>query len=576
MVSLVPPLPRGTRRLGVGLLGLVCLVAPALASAAPPGRFVPLTLAELYAKRMRFEAGVPRISVGLMSGQEQLAVGGGPALRVMFDEGDLPKTLYLPEGARLSFRRLSATPARVAHWGVVHAHAMLDGERPDAVAKRWARGPHPVRVFEAGTIIAVGGKVLDTREWRVGVGGVPSRAEAEALLSGLGSDGHEGERFVHEELLAPPSGVIGIYDAAGKLIHKASDAVAITALDGGAVPVDEVEFGRGYRWHGRERRRYRGHLYVAIDGGGQLALVNSVDAETLLRGLVPAEIFASAPLEALKAQAVTARGEIFSKLAHRHFGDPFHLCSEQHCQVYAGAKLEHAATDRAVAETRGLLAVRPRADAKAPMRLVDSRYSSSCGGSSEANEVVWGTSPAESLRARIDGIGSDPALAAYAEGLAGEAAVRSFVESYPPTACARASLVNEKKFRWKRTLTSTEAQGLVEPLGVGRLVDVEVLGRGRGGRVTGVRVVGDRGRVDVHRELPVRRLFGNLNSGLFVLDVERDPKGRLTALRFTGGGWGHGVGMCQMGAIGRAEHGHDFGRILDHYYSGARVERIYE
>ncbi len=82
--------------------------------------------------------------------------------------------------------------------------------------------------------------------------------------------------------------------------------------------------------------------------------------------------------------------------------------------------------------------------------------------------------------------------------------------------------------------------------------------------------------MDVHRELPVRRLFGNLNSGLFVLDVERDPKGRLTALRFTGGGWGHGVGMCQMGAIGRAEHGHDFGRILDHYYSGARVERIYE
>jgi SpoIID/LytB domain protein len=73
----------------------------------------------------------------------------------------------------------------------------------------------------------------------------------------------------------------------------------------------------------------------------------------------------------------------------------------------------------------------------------------------------------------------------------------------------------------------------------------------------------------------VRRLFSNLNSGMFVLDVKKDDDGFVESLTFTGGGWGHGVGMCQMGAIGRAEAGHSFSRILGHYYGGAVVERIY-
>ncbi|MEL7371408.1 MAG: SpoIID/LytB domain-containing protein, partial [Myxococcota bacterium] len=281
-----------------------------------------------------------------------------------------------------------------------------------------------------------------------------------------------------------------------------------------------------------------------------------------------------APLEALKAQAVTARGEVFSKLGHRHFSEPFHLCSEQHCQVYAGAKRERAATNRAVAETRGLLAVRPRADPKAPLKLVDSVYSSTCGGFTEDNEIVWNSPASESLRSKLDGNPNDPALAPFRNGL-NESNIRAWLEAYPPTYDARSSFTKPSKYRWKKKISGTKLNAMVRAHKVGFLRDIHILGRGRGGRVTGIRLVGTLGSSDVLRELPVRRLFGNLNSGMFVVDLERYANGNIYSAEFIGGGWGHGVGMCQMGAIGRAQANQTFQQILEHYYNGATVEKLY-
>jgi SpoIID/LytB domain protein len=271
---------------------------------------------------------------------------------------------------------------------------------------------------------------------------------------------------------------------------------------------------------------------------------------------------------------VTARGEIFSKLGQRHFGEPYHLCSEQHCQVYAGAGFERLETNRAVDETRGLLAVRPRQQEGESLRLVDSVYSSSCGGFSGANEDVWGNSPSESLRPKLDGRDEDPAFVPFKGGL-DEKNLRNWLESYPPTECARSSFARPEKFRWKKTIGGAELERVIAPLAIGRLKDVHVLGREPGGRVTGLRLQGTERSTDVLRELPVRRLFRNLNSGMFVFDLARDKKGLITSISFTGGGWGHGVGMCQVGAIGRAERKEDFRQILGHYYNGAVVERLY-
>lgn len=569
------------------ILGAACLLPgsvradpPAAAPVAlepPGGRFLPyapLTLEDLWAKRMRFTRGEPMISVGIMEHQRSVSLRADGPTRVMFDEASLPKTSFAPPDTRFTFKVLSARPAELRWWVIVGHRGYADAEAAAKMEAEWTEAGHPARTFEVGTIVALRGNVLDTRERRVGIGGFPTRAKAEALAAELFRT-KQLRTTLHEELLEPPRGLIGVYDERERLLHKAESWVYFGTVQGGQVEVLDVEHGRGYASHGHEHRRFWGHIYVVLDRAGKLTVMNSVGAEKLLGGLVPAEIFATAPLEALKAQAVTARGEIFSKLGHRHFGEPYHLCSEQHCQVYAGAAIERRETNEAVARTRGLLAFRPRDGQGAPLVLVDSVYSSTCGGYSEANEVVWDDVASPSLRARIDGMASDPALARFSKGLGDEAALRAWLLDYPPTECARSSFVRADKYRWKKTLSAAKLDDLVKGHGIGKLVDVEILGRGDSGRIRGVRLVGSSGSAEVLRELPVRRLFGNLNSGMFVMDKQRDAKGALRSITFVGGGWGHGVGMCQMGAIGRAERKQSFEQILSHYYDGAVVERIY-
>jgi SpoIID/LytB domain protein len=470
-------------------------------------------------------------------------------------------------------RPLSAKRAELRYWAVVDTKKYGETNEAEAVRADWAEKGYETKIFEAGTIVALRGNVLDTRELRIAIGGFDKERKAEALISRL-SQKQSLRPFVHEELVRAPRGIIGVYDERGRLIHRATDSVYFGTIETGRIEIEDVEHSRGYRSHGRQTRSYWGHVYAVIDRTGKLAVINSVGAEVLLKGLVPAEIFATAPAEALKAQAVTARGEIFSKLGHRHYGEPYHLCSEMHCQVYAGAGFERETANAAVEATRGLLAVRPRKNEDEPLSLVDSVYSSTCGGFSEDNEIVWDNPSSESLRARLDGIASDPALAVFSGGLT-EQNVRSWLESYPPTECARSSFVRKDKFRWKRTFEGPELQSIVDRLKIGSLMDIRILGRGKGGRVKGLRLVGSLKTIDVVRELPVRRMFDNLSSGMFVLDLERTNDGRVKSVTFTGGGWGHGVGMCQVGAIGRAERGQDFRKILAHYYNGATVVGIY-
>lgn len=560
------------------LFALLVLVAwsPGVSADRPLERFpefTPLTLEELYAKRLRFERREPIVSVGVLEGQRQLGLRADAPTRLILEDDGIPRTVYADTGSTFSFRPLETTPAKLRHWTVVEVRPYGDPKGATEARAAWRKQGFEAAEFVTGTIMAMKGNVLDTRERRVGIGGFDTEAEAKALMDRLSRE--KGVRsFVHTELLAPARGLVGVYDGAGRLLHRAEGSVYFGTLPGGKVEVLQGEHETVTGGKKRENREYWGHIYVVVDKTGALAAVNSIGTERLLAGVVPAEIFASAPLEALKAQAVTARGAIFAKLGHANLGDPFHICATQLCQVYGGASYEKPSTNQAVEETRGLLAVRPRKDPSEPLQLVDSVYSSSSGGFTEANEVVWDNAASESLRPKLDASAADPAIAKWRDGL-DEANIREWLESVPPTFSARSSFARPERYRWKRTYTRAQLEQLLASEGIGRLTGVEILGRGRGGRVTGVRLRGTRGEKDVLRELPVRRLFGNLYSGMFVLDQEKGPDGAVSALTFTGGGWGHGVGMCQMGAIGRAEHNQTFEQILAHYYNGAVVERIY-
>lgn len=135
---------------------------------------------------------------------------------------------------------------------------------------------------------------------------------------------------------------------------------------------------------------YRGLVEVRPAPGGTLTVVNRVNLEDYLRGVVPNELspLAFPRLEALKAQAVAARGELLARIGTRHFGDPFLVCATQHCQVYGGIDPEHPRTTRAVEATRGEVLLRDGGGG-----LVPGYYSASCGGFGESNENIWGTPP---------------------------------------------------------------------------------------------------------------------------------------------------------------------------------------
>ena len=369
---------------------------------------------------------------------------------------------------------------------------------------------------------------------------------------------------MHDELLERPHGVVEVADAAGGVVAVSQDVAVVELQDNGAALVKKVEFGVGYAFHGFEDRRYRGRLYAAVDKDGKLALIEALPLEELLRGLVPKEIYANAPPEALKAQAVTARGEVLAKIGARHLSDPYLLCAEQHCQVYGGLGGERASTDAAVLATRG------EALFSHEGLLVDSVYSAVCGGHTEDNDVVWGGPPNPSLRGVSDLVEGDGREPGRTEGR-----LRRWVAADPPGYCRLSGFAAPGKYRWTRRFASDELDAICAPLGVGHVTELHPQARGVSGRAAVLRIVGDKGHAEVRGELVIRKLLKNLNSSAFVVDVETGPDGRTTAFVLRGAGWGHGVGMCQTGAIGRAQHGQTHQEILRHYFSGAEVTRIY-
>ena len=175
------------------------------------------------------------------------------------------------------------------------------------------------------------------------------------------------------------------------------------------------------------------------------------------------------------------------------------------------------------------------------------------------------------VRDRIENV---PSIAAI---LSTEADVRTFLEQPREIAwCGRSSL-NQKgsAWRWEKRFDKAQLDQAFADLGVGDVVRISIEERGPGGRLRALQVEGLKGKAQVLRELPVRKRLGNLRSGLFVIDEERDEGGGLVAVTLKGAGFGHGSGMCQQGAIGMAEAGATYKDILRHYYNGAVVKRVF-
>jgi len=296
-------------------------------------------------------------------------------------------------------------------------------------------------------------------------------------------------------------------------------------------------------------RPYRGEVLLRSVTPGRVSAINVLELEEYLRGVVPLEIGArpASEIEAVKAQAVAARTYAIGHMGRREaLGFDFHATTAD--QVYGGLGREDPVADRAVRETRGEILVYDG-------QPILAYYHSTCGGRTAAIDEVWERAPLPYLKAVSD---ATPEGGAYCEP--------------------------SNRYRWEERWSGEElrrilAQTLAGGATLGRIGRIRITQRTPTGRVDTLRIEADGREHRVHgdsvrwvlRPAPDRILNSSL---LLELEADEAPDG-VRQLRVRGGGWGHGIGMCQWGAIGRARHGQDHRTILTTYYRGTEILRLY-
>ncbi len=329
--------------------------------------------------------------------------------------------------------------------------------------------------------------------------------------------------------------------------------------------------GEGYHFEQSEQRTYRSHLEFWIDRFGGLTVVNELPIEIYLRGVIGSEMNSKFPLEALKAQAVTARGYTLGWIGKLHRLAPFDLCDEVHCHVYGGAEREAESVIKAAEQTKGQVLMNED-------QICDTRYAGVCGGHSENNEDVWNNEPQSYLRGHLDSPHSNSLPTDY---LTDESNVRKWIESSPNVYCntlqsSEPEYLNytKKYFRWSVRYSREELSQIIKNKtgkNIGSLDKIIPLERGVSGRLKKIELSGTRQSIVIEKELEIRKALSQnyLYSSCFVVD--RDE----TDFIIKGAGWGHGVGMCQTGAAMMALYGANYKKILNHYYQGSKIVRLY-
>jgi len=553
----------------------VCLMAPSLAAQqqelTPEDR-----LARLYAPQLDFaKSGDPMVRVGLDEGRESVQFEPTRPIRVM-PRGEEGPRVVLPADHSYTVEIDRSEAGAYRHWVIVEELTMANRDRKPNVLKEWRDRGYVPKTFQVGGLFGIRGKVFDSRRILIGVSPTESYDEARetrrSLESQYGIDGR-----LHSDVTEYPTGRLTLTGEGVEAEVRYRDVMWIAPADETSTESDASEEEIRYRieglpalkGEGERARTFTGRLVLSPDREGKLAVINKLGVERLLKGVVPSEIYASAPQEALRAQAVAARNTVMGAVGVRNLADPYMLRADVYDQVYGGIGAEVEATSRAVEATRGEVMFYGK-------QIVQGVYSANAGGFTENNEDVWDAEPKPYLRGGADAP-DDEVPEAFRDGIDADE-LSDFLSSDFPAFSESAPASSSKYYRWSATVGAAEAREWLEATDrdVRRIKRAEVTERGDSGRVVRLKLTGANGATTVvERELNVRRLFGNLKSGLFTMDVERGEDGFIEEFDFRGAGYGHGVGMCQTGAIGMAAKGRDHREILKHYYTGIDIEQLY-
>ena len=374
---------------------------------------------------------------------------------------------------------------------------------------------------------------------------------------------------------------------------------------GAPFTLHDVVIGIDFHWQRKQDQQFKGALCVGRDAQSRLLAVNEIGVEDYITSVISSEMSATAHDELLKAHAVISRSWLLAQLAPwkvarrkpacARVGDElirwydgeshtaFDVCADDHCQRYQGVtKATSPRVFAAIAATRGLVL-------SAGDELCDARFSKACGGLTERFAAAWEDRDVPYLQAVYDGETVPPQ---FALPLADETNAEAWIRGMPPAFCRADDPTILQRilpdfdrettdfYRWRTTLAQDELQALLQTkLGIefGAIRALTPLERGASGRIVRLRIEGERDVLTVGKELEIRRALSpsHLYSSAFVVEAGATRGGVPASFTLHGAGWGHGVGLCQIGAALMAERGYDFRRLLAHYYRGATLHALY-
>ena len=375
--------------------------------------------------------------------------------------------------------------------------------------------------------------------------------------------------------------------------------------------LSDVTIGVNFHWERKETQTFLGTLRFVVEAD-KICAINELPVEKYLESVISSEMSATSSLELLKAHAVISRSWLLAQMKKRRevaaSGNNFFsfvkkddmlirwydredhtifdVCADDHCQRYQGITKEtspHVA--EAIRQTLGQVLL----DGE---DICDARFSKCCGGETEEFQYCWEDTPKSYLTAVRDlvlGVKNEE----YSS-LQDEATAERWIRSNPPAFCNTtdkkilSQVLNDYDqetadfYRWKVTYSQEKIQQLFEEklkMNFGSILDMKAVERGKSGRISKLQIIGTEKTFTIGKELEIRRALSDthLYSSAFVVDkYDKDEQGVPQRFEIIGAGWGHGVGLCQIGAAVMGEQGYAYNDILLHYYQGAEIKQLYK
>ncbi len=402
---------------------------------------------------------------------------------------------------------------------------------------------------------------------------------------------------------------LNIYSHPGKVILSTAtgeelasqETISLAAGEHSTFTLD-VKIGIGFHWQRIRQQTFCGSIILLSNPDNSFHLINVIGLEDYLTSVISSEMSAHAPLEFLKAQAITARSWLVAMLERKKTSanlsaDPtddqeiirwhdtndhsfFDVCADDHCQRYQGiSPITSADVKTAIESTRGVYLVSNN-------DICDARYYKACGGRTEIFSSAWEEKSFPYLQSVSDHSTDYAAIATEADAekwLRGKPAAYCNTQDKELLGEILPSFDQEtiNFFRWQVSYTRKELEDILQKksgIDFGKLLNLIALKRGPSGRISKLKIEGTKRSVIVGKELEIRSWLSpsHLLSSAFVIAAEYSEDGAIERIVLDGGGWGHGVGLCQIGAAVMAAKGFSAEDILIHYFSGAKLQKLYK